>query len=436
MFKKLIFFLFPLFAIAQHTVKGSFSPADDYKWVILYSITPTDLLFTANSTVDEKGNFTLQLDSTVTKGVYRLIYAVPMEVYNFDIIYDAEEDIEFTFDANKGVEFINSKENILLASYKSEMGAVLSEIRENYKNGYATVADSFEKLKNIQTTYEKKGQKTVALNFIKANKPYIPEKPEDLEKYIKNAKEDYFNQIDFTNPTLQKSSFLEESSFNYIIGFTNKEESLQTSYKKNIDAIYNKLKNNDTGFQKVFLHKLWQRFVNNGQTDLSNYITENYLIPLATSLGDEMLIKELQLSLGAKAPNFSWEEINEGKTTTQSLYNLDNAENYILVFWSSSCSHCLTEVPKLYAKINEIEKNNYKIIAVGLEDEPKNWQDKIKDFPRFTNVLGLEKWENKIGLAYDINATPTYFVLNKYKQITAKPEDVEALITIIETVNK
>ena len=52
---------------------------------------------------------------------------------------------------------------------------------------------------------------------------------------------------------------------------------------------------------------------------------------------------------------------------------------------------------------------------------------KIKGFPEFINVLGLGKWDNKIGDAYGVTETPTYFVLNREKQIVNKPEDYDAL---------
>ena len=47
------------------------------------------------------------------------------------------------------------------------------------------------------------------------------------------------------------------------------------------------------------------------------------------------------------------------------------------------------------------------------------------------NILGLGKWENKIGDTYGINATPTYFVLDKDKKIVAKPEDFEGLMEVL-----
>ena len=43
--------------------------------------------------------------------MYRIVYAAPQEDYNFDIIYNGKEDVEFTFNSETGVHFLKSSEN-------------------------------------------------------------------------------------------------------------------------------------------------------------------------------------------------------------------------------------------------------------------------------------------------------------------------------------
>jgi hypothetical protein len=90
----------------------------------------------------------------------------------------------------------------------------------------------------------------------------------------------------------------------------------------------------------------------------------------------------------------------------------------------------LEELPKL--KQLMASKPDYKVIAVGLEDENTNWQKQIANYPDFIHVLGLGKWDNPISNAYGVGSTPSYFVLDKNKTITAKPYDVEALTTLLK----
>ena len=101
--------------------------------------------------------------------------------------------------------------------------------------------------------------------------------------------------------------------------------------------------------------------------------------------------------------------------------------NYLVVFWSSKFSDCLDEILQLQKYLKSKAKSNIKVIAVGLEDDDKKWKELIKSYSEFLHVLGLGKWENKIGHAYGVTATPSYFVLDKQKHIVEKPEDFEAL---------
>ena len=51
--------------------------------------------------------------------------------------------------------------------------------------------------------------------------------------------------------------------------------------------------------------------------------------------------------------------------------------------------------------------------------------------PNWHHVLGLNKWENKTAKAYNINATPNYFILDANKKIIAKPIPLEELKHLI-----
>ena len=98
-------------------------------------------------------------------------------------------------------------------------------------------------------------------------------------------------------------------------------------------------------------------------------------------------------------------------------------------FWSTSCSHCLNEIPQLYEYVKGNDK--IKVVAVALEKDDVDFKKHTANFKNWYNVLGLGKWENSIAKSYDIISTPTYFVLNSDKQIVAKPEfitDVKAYL--------
>jgi thiol-disulfide isomerase/thioredoxin len=232
--------------------------------------------------------------------------------------------------------------------------------------------------------------------------------------------------VRYDDSVLQKSGFLMEHSLRLI-------KASPLSYEKILDGIANNLKACKKEFQKVFMMRLWQRIQEANKVIEANYLAEKHLIPLAIQLGDRPLANELKTivntSIGAKAPNFFW---TDEADQSRSLYDLKTAEHYILVFWSSTCPHCLKELPELQKAIEILPKGKYQVIAFGLEDDIYGWKNETYRLPEFLHVPGLGKWENETGNAYNVSQTPTYYVLDSEKVIMAKPEELADLLRVIQ----
>ena len=434
----LLFVLFPVLIAAQHTIKGTFSPAKNYEWAILYKVTPTTSIYVQNATLDEEGSFTFKMDSTITKGIYRIVYALPQEEFNFDLIYNGKENIELTFHKTDGIEYKISKENQLFSSYMKSMDLVNQAVNSYYAEdgkGKKSFNAIFKTLKDTQDNFEKASEGLLASNFIKANGPYIPREYEDVKTYSKNIRVHYFDSVDFNNNILQSSNFLIERMLTYIFGMS-ADPNNQEFLKSSVDDIVKKMANSQPELKKTLLQIIWQQLVDFKFEDAANHITNKYLLDIAKATNDEELKTTLMVykntSIGAKAPDFKWEKEVKGKKKTESLYNIDVAENYAVVFWSSTCSHCLKELPELKKYLSTLEDHKLKVIAVGLEEEPYRWNNETAYYPDFIHVYGEGKWDNPIGDAYGVSQTPTYFLLNKDKKIIDKPYDFKALKTFID----
>ncbi len=433
MFKKIILFLLliPVTSVAQHTISGTFTPAEKFKFAILYKVTPTTSMYIANAEIKENGAYEFKLDSTITKGIYRMVYALPQEENNFDLIYNAEEDIEVNFNFEEGETYTASKENELLQNYYKGIALASEKIKQFYASNSTNekkYLKLFKELKEIQDEFEKAAKGTIAAHFITASKSYIPTQYEDQETYIKNVKAYYLTPIDFSDTILQSSNFLIESVVNYVLQFN--PEKTDAVYMENIDHVMKAVGYNGT-VKEVLLKVLWNQFSEIPNEVVTNYISEKYLLPIARANSDNELIYKLttytNTSIGKKAPNFTLEIPNEeGKVDLISLHKYNNSNQYIIVFWSSTCSHCLKELPKLRDFLKPYQTQDIQVIAVGLEDTPYRWKDTTYDFPNFIHVYGEGKWDNPIGDAYGVTATPTYFILDADKNIIAKPNDFEA----------
>lgn len=432
---KFIFYLLvmiPSLIISQNTLKANFTPEEDFTWGILYKNSPTGKKYVAQSKFVE-GNLVFELNEKATKGIYKLVYAVPQNEYNFDLIYNGKEDVELTFSLNNGATFIKSSENILLFSYLNELtflGKLLEVEFSKDQISRKAITTIFDTQRELQITYEEKSKGMVVNHFIKANKPYIPSKYEPKSSYIKNQTTDYFENIDFSDEILQSSSLLLDKSLAYISSVVNKGFIKQKNYNYNIDKVVAKTKITNPDFQKVFLAKMWEKFVSYNQIKSANYLAEKYLIPLANQQNDKNLALKLNqfknLSIGNSAPDFILDESSQKK-----LSALDVAENYILVFWSSGCSHCLKELPQLHSLSDKLNSTKYKVVAVGLEENYANWSNEVKKFPNFINAIKLQKWNNKVVKDYALTSTPTYFVLDQDKKFKFKPEGLKDLKTYL-----
>jgi len=433
---KCIFYLLvmiPSLLISQNTIKAAFTPEKDFTWGILYKNSPTGKKYVAQSKFVE-GNLVFKLNEKATKGIYKLVYAVPQNEYSFDLIYNGKEDIELKFNLNDGAIFLKSSENILLSSYLSELTSLGKSLEAEFSKNQInrkTITTIFDTQRELQITYEEKSKGMLVNHFIKANRPYIPNKYEPKSSYIKNQTTNYFKNIDFNNKILQSSNLLLDKSLAYIYSVVNEDFTKQKNYSFNIDQVVEKTSFANPIFRKSFLEKMWQKFVSNDDTIVANYLAERHLIPLAKKQNDTRLVLKLtqfkNLSIGNSAPDFILDE-----SSLRRLSTLDVAENYILVFWSSGCSHCLKELPQLHSLSQNLNSTKFKVVAVGLEENNTKWSSEVKKFPNFINTIKLQKWNNKVVKDYALTSTPTYFVLDQDKKFKFKPEglkDLEAYLS-------
>jgi thiol-disulfide isomerase/thioredoxin len=426
----IILFVIPLISFAQ-SVKGTFSPAEDFSYAFLYEATPESANYINRGKLDGDGNFEIQLDSTVKPGIYKIVYAVPPEENNFDFIYDGKENVAFNFSNENGVFFTESEENKLWNSYLKSMDMVNQTIsnyfaKENSdKKGFNAI---FKTLKDTQTGYEELAKDKLVSSFIRANKPYIPSGYEDISTYSKNLKQQYLSQVDFSDYLLQSSSFLVDRVTAYVLNMV--ENPSNDTYKQHIDDVAAAINSNDLIIKTSLLEMLWKHFSDQKNHEVANYITTNYLLELAKATENnvllDMVIAFKNTSIGSKAPNFDITSI--GQNTN--LHQLEGAEHYLLIFWSSTCGHCLDELPKVKKMI--ADKPNLKVVAFGLENEADGWEKAIKNYPDFIHQIGLDKWDNPVVKTYGVSATPMYFLLSASKIIMAKPYELGDLEVILQ----
>lgn len=443
----LIFLLFiTSFAQAQFNINGTLTKTLDTDWVILYRIEGARQKFVQNTTIYKdtllvEGNkqaigtfkFTLPIDTKI--GYYRVKYKTEGAGF-VDFIFN-KENVSFAFHPDYPEQtsvFSESKENSIYKNYLNEISkqqqkldslqitAIQNptlDLNSNYKNTLA-------KIKTIQEKYLVKTQDMYAQPFIKATLRANPsEIKTTAESYMSNMTTTFFDNMDFSNETLKNSSFLVDriTDFVFYINYSDNLETQQKLYKKSINKVFTKI--DDVVFKKEVIEFLIGQFEASKNIEIIDFLFDNYYDKLPDGLQNKDFSKEKKAlfasEIGRIAPNFSWKE--NGKNLD--LATLKGAENYVLVFWSTDCSHCLREIPELHTFLQD--KKSIKAVAFSLERNDFGWKNMKATLPNWHHVLGLNKWENKIARTYNINATPTYFVLDANKKIIAKPEELEDL---------
>jgi len=446
MFKKLLFaiILISFTAQSQTYVKGTLDSEQNYTWVVLYQLKGAKLLYIKNATITN-GEFSINFPENASAGMYRLLYNQQNQGF-VDFIYN-NENVQLKFDPEnpfESVEFITSEENKLFTSYLFESANWQQEL-DAYQISYFNMEGEEEiallqseysnlvtKFNTFQTEFEKKSEGKLALHFIKANhKYYSPTLIKTPQNYLNSEKKHFFDFINFEDEVLLNSIFLSELITDYVF-YLNGSEDVEVQnilYKNATKEVIEKIKN--IHLKSEIISTLLYAFAQVENTILVDFVIENYYNKLPENLKNKNTIIEIKekvkLAIGKTAPEITWQENN----TIKKLSELTTASNYVVVFWSTSCSHCLNEIPQLYEFIKD--KKGLNVIAIALEEDEVDFNKYTSKFEKWTNILGLNKWQNPLAKAYQINATPSYFVLDKNKKIIAKPDYFSDVKVFFET---
>lgn len=420
------------------------TPPQESDWVILYKIEGTKQIFVKNTKIkidsilvegkkQAVGNFNFTLPKDAKSGFYRATYRLKGAGF-VDFIFN-KENVSFVFNPEypeQSIVFSASKENIVyreaidaISNAQQKLDSIqVTALKNSNLNLKTPYIKAFNNLYAIQNHFLELSKNSYSHPFIQASlKRNLLAITTSSERYMSNMITAFFDNIDFSNKKLLNSSFLVDKITEYIF-YLNYSEDKETQYKlhkKAIETVLSKL--TDLSFKKDVIEFLITQFEASKNFQIIDYLFENHYIKLPYSLQDNTFKQEklalLAAEVGRIAPDFSWNE--NGKTVK--LSELKSAENYILVFWSTSCSHCLREIPELHTFMKGNTKA--KVIAFALETDEFTWKNYKINLLGWHNVLGLEKWENKTARTYQIFSTPSYFILDANKRIIAKPEELK-----------
>jgi len=276
----------------------------------------------------------------------------------------------------------------------------------------------------------------------------------------KYYKAHYFDNFDISDVRLLRTPFYEKKIMTYIDRVAYQ---IPDSLIREVDMLIEKSRTDPQLFRYMLI-TLFNHFAQSnimGMDAVYIHIAENYYIPEA-HWSDPEFIEKLKdrvekskpTLIGNKAADFQLVRIstdhflaaadNEELKKNPYVGNFFNlydiqASYIILYFWETDCGHCNTATPALYDVYNRLKDKDVEVIAVNMlggEEGKVKWIN-------FINEHGLYDWINcwnpydfEFKKIYDINTTPSLFVLDKDKKIIAKkiaPEQAEEIINSLVT---
>ncbi|MDH6252188.1 peroxiredoxin [Chryseobacterium sp. H1D6B] len=315
-----------------------------------------------------------------------------------DVIYQDEANVLMS-----NIQETSQKKELILPA--------LTQIKEYYKDN----TDFGKALKTEMSRLS--GLSNIDL----AKHPFISYYNTNYSKFLSNenakkvTQEEIINFIDKSNDMLETSSLLRPM----LVGYLNTGGNADVS--GSVDKLLDRLKVETPRGQTVLseLIDIFDVYDMKEFKDKYLSLAKNLKCTITDRLSST-LKANANVELGAAFPNYKFQApVN---TTAKSIYDV-KADKKVVVFWSSTCSHCESELPKLLEKYNDLKAKNIQIIGLSLDVDKDSYTKKIAAFP-WINDSELRGWNSTYSDTYNVHATPTYFILDANNKIISKPDHV------------
>jgi thiol-disulfide isomerase/thioredoxin/uncharacterized protein YchJ len=413
--------------------------------------------------LDKSGHGTFVGREKLPEGIYMVV--IPGKRY-FEVLLSEDQDFsaECSYaDYTGTLHFTGSEENSAFVQYQKKwvsMQQNASSVSKRIQNNKAN-KDSLDILQKMQRDEEEK-MKAYLKQVVSENngnllatlvKSLIPiENPDfkvpagvsnpDSVKWLLNYnynKDHFFDNIDLADERLLRTPILYARLNTF---FTEVVLQSPDSINKEIDKIIKKTEGNHKVFQfvAVYLFNHFRESTIMGHdavmVKLADDIYLNGKADWVTKEFKDDLKKQIDLIrpnlIGKRAQNLIM------NSYTGKYVDLDDIEKdfTILYFWEPNCGHCQEATPKLKTFYDSPKAYSLEIFAVCTTDEKDKWSKYIEE-NKLTWINGWDPQRSShFDYYYNVQSTPTIYILDKNKKIIAKKLPVEELGNFIDNYRK
>lgn len=396
---------------------------------------------------DITGAFVFDIPKSREPGMYVIIKGPGQAV---ELIYN-NEDIQFVtsgFNNDDGIQIISSVENLIYYDYLSVKGIniykldVLKTLLNNYPSNDNFYLDAIKQSKLLQNQIDNRVDEliinnplTLVARFLKTDRPTFVDPALGKEEENQYLKQHYFDEVDYTDTMLIRSTFLTSKVVSYLSLFqmnATSQEELEDNMLVGVDSVLFYAQANQQvyeflidflihGFESIGFEKGLEHIAEASTLDQFCENTERKL-KLENKLE---LIKKL--AIGKTAPDFSTTDVVGNKIVLNEI----EAKKVILVFWASWCPHCDEIMPVIELYYNDGE--SYEVITISIDESKDDLMKSLEESNYgWINIAELKGWNGDIVEDYGIVATPSVFVLDENKKIIGKPIGKKELTELLK----
>ncbi|NJM93644.1 MAG: redoxin domain-containing protein [Cytophagales bacterium] len=408
--------------------------------------------------VDKKGMFTFEGPEALKGGLY---FFYSKKAY-FEFIVDQDQSFSLETDTLNFVghqKVSGSEANALFLGFQQFMSKKQQEAQgfnEAFKKAegdtlaQAQVREKLQQLdaevKSYQARLMKEHPKSLTANLIGATlRPDVPTAPKNEKGEVIDAdfpfryyRQHYFDSLDFGDARLLRTPLYEERILEYLdkltsphpdslaqsaIGIIDRSKANTEVFRYTLSTLASKYESsNIMGHDAIFV-KIAEHYYLTGEADWLDSATQAKI--------QERVLALRPTLIGKKAYN-----IQGLDSAGQRVPLYTSAKDYTVVyFFDPDCGHCKKKTPELHGIYQKsLRQMGVEVYCVVTTTELSKWKKFIREHQ--LSWVNANDPTQRFRLYYDVQTTPTIFVIDKDKNIIAKKLDVEQIEDFISNHKK
>jgi thiol-disulfide isomerase/thioredoxin len=404
--------------------------------------------------IDQSGKAVFRGDEKLPGGIY-VVY-LPNQRY-FDLLIDKDQRFQVSVDtANfvstmeiKGAEqprkfnhyqrFITQRQ-----ARAKQIQRQMKQAGPNTQKGQELQARLQELNQEVQNQWDKvieENPGTMLALFLKGIRDIdVPDfevseqtkNPDSLRqaKRYRYYREHYFDNMDLTDARILRTPFFARKVENYVSNIL--PQIPDTLIREGTQLIEKSRPSEEVfRFMVQFLFNYANESQIMGMDKMVVRLAEKYYLSGEADWADQEFLSNLEERVQELKPTLIGKKGHDlkMKSSTGQFHRLHeiNAPVTILVFWETDCGHCKKVIPKLHNLYQQkLQDQGVEIFAVYTQGNQKEWNQFIEEHELFDFINVWDPYrQSEFHKHYDVQSTPTIFVLDKEKTIIGKKIAVE-----------